>query len=276
MASIDECLVVVRRTIGLVGSEVEVGVVTPRVIAVKFHDRHQFYSIYAETLDVRDFLHCFTDSTVGVGFTFSAGEVTEEHFVDDEVRLVDTLEVGHFPVVVVDVVVIDSKHHIAQLCRVRDQVRVNAFRDILIVVRVKDKLSVRVAHLVLTVDEVIVRILLAGFETFNLHPEIAIAVVVLIVHDIVVHDIIVVPRWHEDSTCLLRSGETEHNRAIGILDSTHLRHTARIVLGYRSSRIAEHSLIGRFLTTGCGLGSDSVVAVFGEIVSITQSRSIVL
>ncbi len=45
VAQVDECFVVGRCAVCLVGSEVEIRVVSPGIVSAKFGDREQFYSI---------------------------------------------------------------------------------------------------------------------------------------------------------------------------------------------------------------------------------------
>jgi len=48
MACVDEFLIVVGCAVGLVGSEVEIGIIAPGVVAVEFVDREEFDGVYAE------------------------------------------------------------------------------------------------------------------------------------------------------------------------------------------------------------------------------------
>ena len=86
VAKLDEVFVFFRRAVNLVRSHVEVSVVAPRVVSVKFHDRHELYTVNAHVDDV---LKAFsgelksTRSRAGAVSVVLTGEVTEEKLVND-------------------------------------------------------------------------------------------------------------------------------------------------------------------------------------------------
>ena len=66
MAEVYELLVVVRRTVCLVRSEIEIGVVAPRIVAVELAYRHQLDGVDAQLFQIRQLLYGLTQRAVGI------------------------------------------------------------------------------------------------------------------------------------------------------------------------------------------------------------------
>ena len=92
VAFLDKVFVVGRRAVCLVGCHIEVGVVAPGVVAVKFHDGHQFHGIEPELFDVWNLFDGLANGAVACCYAVGAGEVAEEHLVNHEVGVVGYVE----------------------------------------------------------------------------------------------------------------------------------------------------------------------------------------
>ena len=96
MAGIDECLVVVPRSIYLVHSEICVSSVSPAVVTIEFLHRHELDDIHSEFVEIVEVFH----RCLEVAFPISViGKVTKEKLVDNKIILVFYLIISDFPII---------------------------------------------------------------------------------------------------------------------------------------------------------------------------------
>ncbi len=98
----------------------------------------------------------------------------------------------------VQVAAVHGQHHVVEalvgiLGHVGPYVGVEPF----VAVAVEHEFGVGVGNLVFGVDDVVVGIPFVVLEARDGGPEVALAVIVLILHDVLVEDVVVVPRGHE-------------------------------------------------------------------------------
>ena len=180
MAGVDEVAVVVGRAVGFVGREVEVGVIAPGVVAVELHDGHELDGVDAERFEVGDAVDGLTDCAVGVGSADSAREVAEEHFVDDELRMVGHDE-AFCPFIVVDVATVDGEHDVVEsVVGILGHVGPDCGVEPFVAVAVEYKAGVGVGDGCDAVDEVVVGIPAVVGKARDGGPEVAVSVVIAV------------------------------------------------------------------------------------------------
>ena len=85
MTSVDKFLIILRSAVGLVYGEIEVGIVTPRIVSIELVDRKKLDGIHAKFLQVGEFIHGQTDIAVASRLTFRTGEITEQKLIYDKI-----------------------------------------------------------------------------------------------------------------------------------------------------------------------------------------------
>ena len=185
MAFVDEAAIGVGGSVGLVGGEIEIGVVAPALIAAELHDGQELHGVDSEVLEIVKLGDGLFDSAVAAGSVFRAGEVADKQLVDYQVGAVGALEVSHFPCIVAIVAV---EHGQGNGGRCHEALRIGGHVGEygggygLVVLIVEHEVCIGVADLNLTVDKVVVGLVLAVGHAGNCAPEVAVAVVVGIVH----------------------------------------------------------------------------------------------
>ncbi len=241
MYGIHEFSIVIGCSVSFVGGEIEIRVISPGVVAVELHYGQKFYGIHSEFFKIIKFFHDSGYRAVAERLTFSAVEVTYKKLVYDQCALVDAFEILYLPLIIVYRRIIDGKRHIANFVRwIGRHVGKYGGGDVAVVPRVEDKIGIRVTHLVLSVDKVVVGIIGVGGKSAYGSPEIAIAVIVLIVHRLGSSYVVFVPRADDQHIGLVRRCKTECHAAVRVGFCTHLRYTAGIIglsrlteIGYR-------------------------------------------
>ncbi len=233
MAYVDKLLIVSRSAISLVGRKIEIGIITPGDIAIEFHDREHFYCIHSKRFQIRDLLDGLTHGAVAVGLTLRAGEVAEEELINDKVRSIHAFEALHFPIVIVNITLINGQRHtVDHVERILRKIGEHVGEDIFVVPGIKHETRIRIAHLLLSVYEEIITILLGVVEAGDGGPEIAHTHDILIIHNLIIIESIIVPCAHNHHVLLLRSTEAERHASVSILHGTHLRSAAGIILSH--------------------------------------------
>ena len=221
VALVDEAAIVVGRAVGLIGGEIEIGIVAPGVVAVEFHDRQEFDGIDAQVEEVVEFRNYALDGAFAAGLAFGAGEVTNQQFVDYEVALRDALEVGHLPVVIVHLRVENGYGGATDMCRgVGRHIREHVGRDIAVVVGVEDQTGIGVAYGRDAVHDIIIYVVGAGSEAGDGGPEVVDAVLDGLVHVGRGSECIIVPRTDEHDALFARSTDGEGHATVGISHGT--------------------------------------------------------
>ena len=274
VALVDKLAVVVGCAVGLVGGEVEVRIVAPRLVAGEFHHRHQLHGIYAESLDIVEFVDGLPDGAVPLFLSFGAGEVAHKQFVDNKVGWSHALEVRHLPVKFVGIGIIYGKRDVALLYgRAVDQTRwiyrhvgEHGCGDGLVVVGIEHQFCPRVAHFHLMVHQIVVDFVRAVGHIADGGPEVAHAVgCVGVVHMLFGHNFVVVPRSAEHDALLAGRKHAECGRAVGIGGDTRHGVAAREVRldglreifgKKRQGNVAAHSGFA-FGGNACGMEHES-------------------
>ena len=290
VALVDKLAVVVGCAVGLVGGEVEVRIVAPRLVAGEFHHRHQLHGIYAESLDIVEFVDGLPDGAVPLFLSFGAGEVAHKQFVDNKVGWSHALEVGHLPVKFVGIGIIYGKGDVALLYgRAVDQTRwiyrhvgEHGCGDGFVVVGVKHQFCPRVAHFHLMVHQIVVDLVGAVGHIADGGPEVAHAVGgVGVAHLLFGHNLVVVPRSAEHDALLAGCKHAECGGAVGIGgDSRHGIAAGERRLGggreifgeQRQGNVAAHSCFA-FGRHTCGMEHESEFLdglAFGDAVEFTD------
>ena len=198
VANFNEVLKVGGRTVGFVRCHIEVGVVAPGIVAVEFHYGKQFDCIDAELFEIRNLFDGGLDGAFGISFAFCAGEVAKEELIDYEVTMVGNLEVGEL-IVSVEVATIDGKHGVVEfVVGILRHIGPDVFIEPFVAMVVKDETGIGVADFICGVNNIVVGIPLIVAETGDGSEEVALTVVVLILHHVFVEDIVVVPGGHDD------------------------------------------------------------------------------
>ena len=214
MAFVDKLLVVGHSAIGLIGGKVEVRIVSPRIVAVKLLDRHQFNSVNAEALDIVE--------TCSSGFDgLLVGEVANQEFVNHQVVAVSTVKVLHLPAVGIG----RLKHcnwESAELRRVFLEVRINRLGNPFVAPWVENHGCVRVGHIEHIVNHKEVSVALAEVEAFDGGVEETVA---LIVHQLGICRLVSIPFAQKHHVLLSWSKEAESNRAVSVYGSALLQGT---------------------------------------------------
>ena len=231
VAFLHKVLVVGGRAIGLVGSHVEVGVVSPALVAAEFHYGKQLDYVHTQFLQIRQPCHGTLYGSGTCGGTVDTGEVAQKKFVDNKIVVVGNSEGREL--IVVHVAAIHCQEHTLHL--VGRIARTVAPCDIhlrgVVVVGVENKMCIWIGYLVLVVDNVVIRQPLVFWQAGNCNPEIAVPLVVVVVHNVLLQHLVVVPGGHEHHRNLAGGSEAESHRAVAVLHRTHFGHTAGIGLG---------------------------------------------
>jgi len=231
MAFVDEAAVGVGGSVGFVGCEIEIGVVAPALVAAELHDGEELHGVDSEGLEIVELGDGLFDGAVAAGSILRAGEVADEQLVDYEVGAGGTLEISDFPCVVVLLAVEHGQGNggrCHQARRIGGHVGEYGGGDGLVVLIVEHEVGVGVAYLNLTVDKVVVGLVLAVGHAGDCAPEVAVAVVVGIVHLLRGGDGVVVPRAAEHDRFFVGSHEAECGGAIGVGRYAQLRRAAGI------------------------------------------------
>ena len=268
MTFVDEGLIVVRRAVGFVRCEVEVGIVAPGDVAVELVDGKELHGVDAHLAQVRNLLHGLAHGAVALGLPFGAREVAQQQFVDEELARRNALEVFHLPVIFVEVVVEDGQGHCGNFVEgILRHVGVHFGGDIAVVVGVEHEARIGVAHALLSVDDVIVDVVLPFREVRDRNPEVAHALVVLVGHGVVVRDGIVVPVAHYDGAEFFGRREAEGDGTVAVAHRAHLGHAAGIVGLRRLFRNHVAQRRGNSFASYLGGAGDGIVAGLGECIA---------
>jgi len=231
MAFVDEAAVGVGGSVGFVGCEIEIGVVAPALVAAELHDGKEFHGVDSEVLEIVELGDGLFNGAVAAGSVFRASEVADEHLVDYQVGAVGALEVGNFPCVVALSAVEHGQGNGRcghQASRIGGHVGEYGSGYGLVVLIIEHEVCIGVADLNLTVDKVVVGLVLAVGHAGDCAPEVAVAVVVGIVHLLRGGDGVVVPRAAEHDRFFVGSHEAECGGAVGIGRYAQLRRAAGI------------------------------------------------
>ena len=233
VALVDERLVHCARAVVFVGGKIEVGIVAPRVVAVKLLDRHKLNGVHAKFREVVELFHCALKALL-------LGEVAQKQLIDDEVVLCRSLEVGHLPLITVAIALEHGDRECAHLLG-REGFKVGitgvSLVDPLVVPGVENELGARVGNHDFVIDDEIVAILLVHVELSGRQSEPEVFVALIIHHAGVLHAI-VVPFTHENHIALFGRIEAESDASVGILVGT-LKQCARVVGGNRVGAVAD-------------------------------------
>lgn len=100
MGFVDETAIVVGCAIGLVGSEIEICIIAPGVVAVKFHYGQQLDGVDAKPLQIVEFINHSLYRAIALGCAFGAGEIPYKQFIYHQPGLVYALEIVDLPLII--------------------------------------------------------------------------------------------------------------------------------------------------------------------------------
>ena len=178
VALIDERLVHFLRTVRLIRRKIVVGRITPVVVAVKLTNRHQFYRIDTQVLDV---IQTFHQAFEGTPF----GIVVDPQLINDQVVFIRTLEVqrcvgpleSRFSR-------LNDRHVSVRAGRIIEQIRIHFLRFVLIIgmqhflrIQIRDLFL----HTIRTLHRILKAVLLTRCQPRQCDPEIIPVLIKLVV-----------------------------------------------------------------------------------------------